>query len=339
MKTSNKLKIRKIGLRIILPSIIMIVLFKVLTYVPSERTFIDVTHVSMTNGTVHLLMKSKRVDYFWGTGRTVEHRGFLLDYSPLTKNKKLYEITNSDVSNRTRYAITDKNIIFNETNWIDSSTESRQFLCKFNSIDLYQLPYKKSRQSSCYDSNQKNKIDSLSYDVKDTNLRRWNSEDLNKKWLADLLLYNRIDESLRFKRPGFYGDYFQIIDNGDAVIVEQQSITSLKHDEVIQVGIPFEFGRSNTLNEMSFERESRVLGFLENGQLLIAFDFTWAAKKSIVLVKWDLNSNTTQLIDRIYYTDLFSPSTFTLVHSPWWKKIQGFPFKKRHPIVEVFPID
>ena len=330
-----------------IPCLVSIVAFKILTYIPSERTFIDATHVSMTNETVHILLKSRRTSYEWGTSRTIEYRGYLLDYSPLTKHKKLYEIRNDDTSNRTRYAITDSNIILNETNKtvydkkqrVGTSIGKRQFYCELDYIDLSLLPYKKSNQSSCDNSNQKNIINSLSYEVRDTNLWRWNSEDLHNQWLKDSLLYGRINNNLRFKRPGSYGDYFRVVDNDGNVIAEKPSITSSRRDKVLQVGVPFEFSKNEILSELSFERESRVLGLLDSGQLLIAFDFTWAAKESILLVKWDLNLNTTQLLDRIYYTDLFSPSTFTLAHSSWWKKMQGFPYTKRHPIVEVISID
>jgi len=119
------------------------------------------------------------------------------------------------------------------------------------------------------------------------------------------------------------------------VIAEQKSPTEAETEQYLEVGVPFQFNRDAPLTQIHFSESSKALGILPNGDLLLAFDFTIAAKQSIVLLQWDLAENKSKILNRIYYTDLFSISNFDYGLLSWWERLKYFPLEGRHPIVKV----
>ncbi len=315
-----------------------------MTSISSEYTFLTASHVSMTgDDLVHLLIKRQRKKYVFGTTRTAERSHYLLDYSINTKAIKLYDVNVDSSESRAHLAIDNAHRLIKEVNSTNQETQVSQPECYYVTLVLSQAAYRWTDPTVCGERESRTGLNSLPYTDISGNMHRNRPprmiQSSQGKKENEKIVFNRFNKQLQLQKPSTDGGYYKVYDENAELLAEQKILTRRELENIILLGLPFSYAKKNTLPQMAFDKKSKLLGSLPNGDLLLAFDISWAAISSIVLISWNLSENTTQLEGRIFYEDLFSASRFTLRHMELWDKLKAFPFPKRHPLVEVHQIE
>jgi len=316
--------------------IIAVAAYFIMTSIPNESTLLNATHVDMTDGVLHILIKGKRIKYTFGTEKVVERPNYLLNYTLSSKKMKLYGPL-SDINRFTYIAINNQHQLLREYTEFERNNNSKKPQCLYQSLDLSQQEYQWLEQPACRNKNLKAAFKELPPTNRNSNLDYMLVSPAIPGTYGALIANEQISDTLNYKRPGMDGGYYQVIDQNNNIVAEQKSMS--KSEQAKLMDASFEFSENNPLNQLDYMRGNKILGFLPNGDMLMAFEFTWSAKPSLVIISWDLTTNTTRLLDRIYYLNLFSPSTFALRHVSGWNKIKSFPHRKRHSIIKLHSID
>ena len=319
-------------------SIIVVAAFFITTSIPAENTSINATHVDITNGVLHILIKGERTKYTFGTEKVVERPHYLLNYTLSSKKMKLYGPL-SDINRYTYIAINNQHKLLREYTEFNRNDKTKKSTCLYMSLDLSLEKYQWIEQPACSDKDSKTAFEILPYISRNNNMEHLSIFPTIPGTYGAQIENEKINDTLNYKRPGIDGGFYQIIDQNNNIVAEQKSLSKSEQAKIMPEGIPFKFSENNPLNQLDYRRGNKILGFLPNGEMLMVFDFVWAAKSSLVIISWDLTNNKTRLVDRINYPDLFSPSTFTLRHLSWWNKIKAFPHRKRHPIIKLHSVD
>jgi len=299
------------------------------TFIPSEMTSLSATHVDMTGGIVHILVKGEVKKFGYGKHWIEYRENYLLGYSAASGEMSL----SGPLSDPKMYQ--DLTINNDHQLLLGHDKKNSEADCYFRTMDLAQSNYQWSSKQNCSENKTATGLESMTPLKLSGNLHRVDAKWIKSGSYGETLTYETISEELTFQRPSVDGGYYRVIDNNGHVIAEQKSPTEAETEQYLQVGVPFEFNKDAPLRQIHFSELSKALGLLPEGDLLLAFDFTWAAKQSIVLVQWDLARNKSKILSRIYYTDLFSISHFDYNLLNWWEKLKYFPLERRHPIVKV----
>ncbi|WLQ16616.1 hypothetical protein O5O45_11870 [Hahella aquimaris] len=295
---------------------------------------LNVSYASMTKSRVHMLIEGKRIWYAFGDSRTIERPAFLLDYDLDSKSLSLFELKPDDYFFDHAKIMDDYRLIahFNLTKVPHSPLFG---VCIFRTVQLDSASYTWSQQQRC-----KEQTEAASATDSDHSVEAKTDEapDMPLPSLLSNTKTDRISPSLFFKKPETAGDAYQIIDANGQVIAERKSLSNEDKERIMPVGQVFNFDPSDPLSQMPVNYVSRALGLLPSGEALLAFEFTWAAESSIVLIAWDLQANTTRLEKRIYYKSLFSPSQFQARQLDWWSQVKYFVSPERRPIVPLIAI-
>ncbi|WP_431685714.1 hypothetical protein [Hahella sp. NBU794] len=295
---------------------------------------LNISYANMTNSRVHMLIEGKRIWYPFGDSRTIERPAFLLDYDLESKSLSLFELKPDDY-------------FFDHAKIMDNGKLIAHFkltrvphsplygVCEFRTVQLNTSSYVWSQKQRC-------KEQTGNGSAADSGSNGEGKTDISPYMPLPSLLSNkktdRVSPSLFFKKPETAGDAYQILDANGQVIAERKSLSDEDKERLMTVGQLFDFDPNDPLSQMPVNYSSRALGQLPNGEVLLAFEFTWAAEKSIVLIAWDLQTNRTRLENRIYYDSLFSPSQFQARQLGWWSQFKYFVSPERRPIIPLHAI-
>ena len=319
----------RVSISILLISTLSAGLHFVTRFIPSEATLLSATHVDMTGDFVHILVKGEVNKFGYGKQWVEDRENYLLDFSVTSGEMHLY----GPLSDPKVYH--DLAINIDHQLVMGPDKKNNEINCYFRIMDFAENNYQWSSKQECLEDKTATGLGSMTPLEISGNLHRVDIRSIKPGSYGETLIYETISEELKFQRPSVDGGYYRVIDNNGHVIAEQKSPTEAETEQYLQVGVPFEFNKDAPLRQIHFSELSKALGLLPEGDLLLAFDFTWAAKQSIVLVQWDLARNKSKILSRIYYTDLFSISHFDYNLLNWWEKLKYFPLERRHPIVKV----
>ncbi|ABC29777.1 hypothetical protein HCH_03009 [Hahella chejuensis KCTC 2396] len=294
----------------------------------SETTLLKISYADMTKSRVHMLIEGKRIWYILGDNRTIERPGFLLDYDLNSKALTLFGLEPD------KLALDYANITSDHTltaGYIMSrqAQDPDYLVCLSRTLQLEIEPYSWSTAQRCRrgSSEQPDGVPDADSSVEPVSYNALDTRGID-----------RISPTLFFKKPKNDGDSYQIIDASGQIIAERKSPTEEDMKRIVSADPSFNFDPNAPLSQMPVHHESRALGLLPSGEVLLAFDSIWSAKKSVVLIAWDLQANTTRLEKHIFYESLFTPSRFEAFQMDWWSRLKYFVWPERRPIVPLHAI-
>ncbi|AZZ92795.1 hypothetical protein EUZ85_19525 [Hahella sp. KA22] len=300
----------------------------------AETTLLNVSYASMTKSRVHLLIEGERKWYALGDSKTIERPGFLLDYDLDSKALTLFELKPDDYFFDQAKIMADDMLVahFKLTKVPHSPLYGA---CVFRTVQLDSATYTWSPKQRC-----KAQTGNTSATESENNGGGKTNEapDMPLPSLLSNQKTDRISPSLFFKKPETAGDAYQILDANGQVIAERKSLSDEDKTQIMPVGKLFHFDPNEPLSQMPASFRSRGLGLLPSGEVLLAFEFNWAAENSIVLIAWGLQTNTTRLENRIFYESLFSPTQFEARQLDWWGQFKYFVSPERRPMVPLHAI-
>jgi hypothetical protein len=160
----------------------------------------------------------------------------------------------------------------------------------------------------------------------------WNDDEIWEQPLVE------INQDLGFLRPAAGGEFYRVLDSNGALVAEVKSVTDEEHERIYAESTTIGLYDDAPLSHLPFTTNNKVLGFLPTGELLMAFDIIWKSKRYVFLVTWNLQDNTSRVLEKISYEDLFSINRFDYRNLTWWEKLKHFPFKRTRPLETVSPV-
>lgn len=302
----------------------------------AEITFLSVRQAGLSGPRVHMLIEGKRQWYAFGDSKTLERQGFLLDYDLRTEQLTLFELT-PDASLFNHAFIMDNHQLLAHLDQGANPHNPSLAECWTRSLQLDAKAYSWSPAQRCqqpaWSASPPNSTLPINGNTADNDktlaLSPPSPSPLSRQPI------DRITPSLFFIKPETAGAPYRIVDADERVLAEKNSPTDEATTQSMQIGLPFSFPANEPLLQMPANYPSRALGVLPTGEVLLAFEFVWAAERSIVLIAWDVQNNATRLAKRIYYESLFSPTQFQVRRLGWWAQLKYFVLPKRRPIVPV----
>ena len=304
-------------------------------WTPSSHTFISATSVDRTGDTIHVIIGTRYSTYYFGEESIQERTSYLLDYSLKTGQLSLYGPL-GELDKYYKFAITPEHVVVRERNYYNDAIDKNA--CTYSTLALAHKPYRWLPEKACSEGDETFGMSAVPSRDRSGNFHHahrawhWNDDEIWEQPLVE------INEDLGFLRPAAGGEFYRVLNANGALVAEVKSVTDEEHKRIYAMSTTNGLYDDAPLNHLSFTTDNKVLGFLPTGELLMAFDVVWKSNGYVFLVTWNLQDNTSQVLEKIAYEDLFSIMIFDYRKLPWWKKLKHFPFKRTHTLGPVNPV-